>query len=268
MIKVGGARINELGKVSGGKDGDQTKKEVCVHNWYDGKWTDVLRAKDPEIAQNIASIMKAICENDNIGYDQPRRNTAYQAWKKYGTIKGIKIKCSTDCSASSILSVIAAFEAAHKKLDLVYGKNAPTTSNMVDKLMATGQFEHFTDDKHTKISDYLKAGDILVRKGHHTVTVLEDGPATETITEAPAKETKNPYKEPAVTIKIGCIGEGTRWVQWHLKRLGYKGKDKKLIKDDGNFGLNTDYALRAFQKDKGLEADGKCGPATRKEIKK
>lgn len=263
MIKVGGARINELCKVSGGKDGDQTKKEVCVHNWYDGKWTDVLRAKDPEIAQNIAAIMKAICENDNIGYDQPRRNTAYQAWKKYGTIKGIKIKCSTDCSASSILSVIAAFEAANKKLDLVYGKNAPTTSNMVDKLMATGQFEHFTDDKHTKISDYLKAGDILVRKGHHTVVVLEDGSAKE-----PAKEIKCPYKEPTTTIKIGCIGESTKWVQWHLNRLGYKDDKGKLIKDDGNFGAKTKYALKNFQRDRNLEVDGKCGPDTRKELKK
>lgn len=262
MIKVGGARINEKGKVSGGKAGDQTKKEVCIHNWYDGKWTDVLRPVDPIIGQNIAAAMKAICENDMIGYDQPYRNTAYILWLKLGTIKAINKPCSTDCSASTILSILAAFKAANKKFDLVYGSNAPTTSNMVEKLMKTGQFIDLTDKKYTKSSEYLKAGDILLRRGHHVIVVLEDG------TPDKEKETKNPYKEPTVTIKIGCIGEGTRWVQWHLKRLGYKGKDKKLIKDDGNFGPNTDYALRNFQKNKGLENDGKCGPLTREQLKK
>ena len=272
MIKIGGARINERGKVSGGTAGDQTGKEVCIQNWYDGKWTDILRPTVPSIGKNIAAVMKAICENDNIGYDQPKRNTAYQAWLRCGTIKGIKKPCSTDCTASSTLSVIAGFKASNQPLNFEYGSNAPTSSNMVERFMKTGCFIHITDKKFTKSSDYLRAGDILIRKGHHAVIVLEDGPAIKTITEAPnkepAKETKNPYKEPTVTIKIGCIGEGTKWVQWHLKRLGYKGKDKKLIKDDGNFGLNTDYALRAFQKDKGLEVDGKCGPATRKELKK
>jgi peptidoglycan hydrolase-like protein with peptidoglycan-binding domain len=31
---------------------------------------------------------------------------------------------------------------------------------------------------------------------------------------------------------------------------------------DGSFGGATDSALRAYQKDKGLEVDGACGPLT------
>lgn len=176
MIKVGGARINEKGKVSGGKDGDQNGKEVCIHNWYDGKWTDVLRPINPAIGNNMAIVMKAICENNNIGYDQPKRNTAYNQWLKLGTVKAIKIPCATDCSASVTLATIAGFKSANMSFPFVYGTNAPTTSTIVKRFKDTGRFIHLTDKKYLKSSDYLRAGDILVRKGHHTVMVLENGP--------------------------------------------------------------------------------------------
>lgn len=35
---------------------------------------------------------------------------------------------------------------------------------------------------------------------------------------------------------------------------------------DGNFGTNTDTALRKFQKENGLTVDGKCGPSTWKAL--
>lgn len=47
-----------------------------------------------------------------------------------------------------------------------------------------------------------------------------------------------------------------------LYALGYKGKDGKALSADGDFGTNTDYALRAYQKAQKLEVDGKCGPAS------
>lgn len=37
------ASINELGKVSGGKKGDQTGKEICVRSYYNKPWNYVLR---------------------------------------------------------------------------------------------------------------------------------------------------------------------------------------------------------------------------------
>ena len=176
MIKVGGARINERGKVSGGRAGDQTKKEVCVHSWYDGKWTDVLRPVHPQIGKNMAIVMKAICDNNMIGYDQPYRNTAYRMWLKFGTIGRINTPCSTDCSASVTLSTIAGFKSLNIDFPFEYGTNAPTTSTIVKRFKDTGKFIHLTEDKYLKSSEYLRAGDILVRKGHHTVMVLEDGP--------------------------------------------------------------------------------------------
>lgn len=37
------ASINELGKITGGKPGDQTGKEICVRGYYNKPWTAVLR---------------------------------------------------------------------------------------------------------------------------------------------------------------------------------------------------------------------------------
>jgi peptidoglycan hydrolase-like protein with peptidoglycan-binding domain len=51
-------------------------------------------------------------------------------------------------------------------------------------------------------------------------------------------------------------------LQHGLKLLGYY---KDSI--DGKFGKNTLSALEAFQRDHGLEDDGKCGPATKAKFK-
>lgn len=78
----------------------------------------------------------------------------------------------------------------------------------------------------------------------------------------------NPYKEPTQNLKRGSSGEGVRWLQWWLGQRGYRGVDGKILGCDGQFGPNTDYALRTFQREHGLEQDGECGPATRKELRK
>lgn len=40
---VVGARLNEYGHVTGGKSGDQTGKEICIHPYYNYPWTHVFR---------------------------------------------------------------------------------------------------------------------------------------------------------------------------------------------------------------------------------
>ncbi|MBQ7957985.1 MAG: peptidoglycan-binding protein, partial [Clostridia bacterium] len=64
------------------------------------------------------------------------------------------------------------------------------------------------------------------------------------------------------TVKLGSKGDAVKTLQTKLKKLGYKGKDGKELSYDGAFGTNTDFALRAFQKAKGLSADGIAGPKT------
>ena len=60
-----------------------------------------------------------------------------------------------------------------------------------------------------------------------------------------------------VPLKRGSTGWAVARLQWELDARGY---DPEGI--DGSFGPGCDAALRACQKDLGLEVDGSCGPAT------
>lgn len=57
-------------------------------------------------------------------------------------------------------------------------------------------------------------------------------------------------------LKKGCTGDDVRSLQMLLNGHGYK------LDIDGSFGVATDTALKAYQKDNGLIPDGSCGPAT------
>lgn len=74
----------------------------------------------------------------------------------------------------------------------------------------------------------------------------------------------NPYPEPIKIIKKGSKGDGVRWLQSELQRLGYP------LKVDGIFGPETEKFLRQFQVSAFTapkEHDGICGPKTRDKLK-
>lgn len=82
------------------------------------------------------------------------------------------------------------------------------------------------------------------------------------------EETKQPVQKASevnVTLnllRIGATGAQVETLQHLLKAYGFKGKNGKILAVDGDFGSNTDYALRAFQKSKGLAVDAACGKDT------
>ena len=258
-MRIGHASIDERGKAQGGSAGDQTTKEVCIRDYYvyKGGWSYVLRCVDTQIANNMATICEAGCNNNNIGYDQNQRNSLYSQFKVYGSLGGIKVKCETDCSAFMTVCAIAA------GIPIEYGVNAPTTTTMKKRFRDTGKFMLLTDAKYLKSGEYLKRGDILVKEGHHTVMVLDNGPKY----NSNVFILNNPYKEPLLVVKRGMHGASVKWVQWYLKNLGYKDSAGHIINVDGDFGKDTEYALKAFQTKNNLDADGKCGPATKKKLK-
>lgn len=59
------------------------------------------------------------------------------------------------------------------------------------------------------------------------------------------------------TLTIGSKGDDVKYLQKSLNDIIHCG-----ITVDGQFGINTDKALKTFQKLHNLKADGICGPAT------
>ena len=173
-VLIGHASINENGKASGGKAGDQTKKELCTRYWYSKPWSVLLRPKDSTMAEKIAIACEQACANENIGYDQGQRNTLYTQAKAVNfDLSKITTACECDCSSLACICAIAAGAPAEK---LYVGGNMGTTRTMRSYFKNTGMFEILTDSKYLTTSDYLKRGDIVVNEGSHTFIVLSNGP--------------------------------------------------------------------------------------------
>jgi len=73
---------------------------------------------------------------------------------------------------------------------------------------------------------------------------------------------KCPYAEPKVLIREGSRGAGALWMQWHLNQVYGAG-----LAVDGIIGPKSIAALKQFQKEHGLTADGLCGQLTRAKLK-
>lgn len=165
-VQIGHASIDERGKAAGGTAGDQTGKEVCVRNWYDKSWTHLVRPIKESVANGIVKACRDACANENIGYDQEKRTTLYmQAAAVQYDLSQIQVGCACDCSSLVAVCVNAAGVRVSKDI---------YTGNMVAALKATDSFEVLTDSRYLTSDKYLRAGDILVCRGH-TIMVLENG---------------------------------------------------------------------------------------------
>lgn len=168
-VRVGSARSNENGGVTGGQAGDQKNgAEVSTQSWYlHSKGWVVVRAKDDSVREKIAKNMEAGCANDNIGYCQTHRTAATEASKPYGyDLSKVTEAVEVDCSELVRICCLYA--------GIQVGTFSTATEKMA--LKNTGKFDILEDDKSCKSSDYLFRGDILVTKTKgHTVVVLDNG---------------------------------------------------------------------------------------------
>ena len=240
MTIIGSARIGEHGKTSGGKVGDQKqtttpdyKGEVSMQNFYvSSKGWYILRAKNPDIASNIALAMTIACNNPNIGYNQARRLDIIKA--------GTHATSPTSCDCSSLVRQCV------REAGVEVGNF--TTANEANVLTATGQFDKIAYTKNTTL--YL--GDILVTKTKgHTVVVTSGNTRSNTTQIA----------QP--TVKNGTKGANAKLLQHNLNACGYR------LEEDGIFGKLSTAALVRWQYANKLTADGiygKLSAAKMKEI--
>ena len=240
MVKIGHASSNENGKVSGGLPGDQTRKEICMRNWYNKPWGAVIRAKDSALADRMAMACETICVNDFVGYSQDRRNSLHTEAKRVGyDLKKIKTPCDADCSSFVTICAIA---AGVKELE--YSGNAPTTRTLVRDFLKTGKFIALEEPQYTHSDQYLRRGDILVKAGSHTVMVLTNGAAQYTMPN----------------LQNGSKGEYVKKLQEVLNSHGYD------LVVDGAFGPKTRDAVKDYQSKHSLVIDGIVGKMTWKSL--
>lgn len=251
-IKIGHASGDENHKAHGGAAGDQTAGEVCTRTWYNGNWDTVLRPKNAELAEKSAKACEAACANNKIGYDQYQRNTL-QKYAKLVDYDLSKITDACECDCSSLMHVCAIAGGAK----LSYGINGFWTGNLASGLMASGQYGKLTSSKYLTSDAYLKRGDILLRTSGHTAMVLENGAMAGGAVGETAEASPGPTATmltPLPLLAKGHKGEAVESMQTLLVLRGFEPQGV-----DGDFGPNTDEALRAFQKAYGLKVDGECG---------
>lgn len=239
-VRIGHASIDENGNVSGGTIGDQTKKEICVRDWYSKPWNVYLECTDATVANKAATILEQICADSNYGYDQYERLTGYTSILKNGG-KVLGGKGEFDCSSL----VSSAYSLTGINISV-----ANTTRSLRRALLQTGIFVEYGDSMHLTSGKYSKRGGIYLKEGSHVVMVL---------TNVPDKKV-NPYVEPTTNVVFGETGISVRWVQWELIQLGYP------LTLDGEFGSKTDRAVKDFQVKEHLIVDGIVGKSTRKAL--
>ena len=264
-VKIGHSSKDENGRITGGRAGDQTGKEVCIRSWYNGSWDFVARFKDRAKAKRTAQACEDACNNPNCGYDQGGRNSLRAESRKVDyQLDKIETPCESDCS--SFVGVCV--EAAGIKLP---EGNGPTTSTLRRVLEATGEFEILTDAKYLTTDKYLMAADILCNEGSHTVMVLEDGSMAGTAATTVKLEAPTIYYSVRLPLlKRGDSGPAVESLQRLLVGHGYDLGSYGPAGDgvDGEYGQATEDAVKAFQRThvdaegRQLADDGECGGKT------
>lgn len=253
------ASIDERGKIAGGEAGNQNGRELNTRTTYasDSKpWLFSIIAVAVAVQSMICTQLKYAVANPYIGYDQDQRNTLLIQARKVGwDLSKIRIACECDCSSLLAVCMICAVylvlgDAAGKEVEaaLYEGGNLPATSNFKAKAQ--------------KLDKYFRIGGVtytpgygLIRSGHAVGVVDALVTAGKLSTGASSTASLASSKYPCK----GWTGEEVKRIQRALEAKGYSVGTSGV---DGDFGSATDAAVRKFQGDRGLEADGIVGPMT------
>ncbi len=245
---------------TGGKAGDQTGGEWELRSWYNRPWDCVLRHPNAKVQALLAELATKAANNNKIGYDQGQRDTYWQQLQKVGYDPSkITTACEADCSAGVIANVKAAGYLLG--IDALKNVNATYTGNMKSGFKAAG-FTVLTESKYLTSPDYLLPGDILLNEVHHTATNITKGSKANGSASANASAQSNLYGDcsiPAHWFLKGAVHPEIKSIQRLLNAKGFKGKDGKKLKIDGELGDNTAYAIEQLQRKAGLPASTNWG---------
>jgi peptidoglycan hydrolase-like protein with peptidoglycan-binding domain len=217
----------------------------------------VLRYPDIAVGLKIADLGCAAALNDKIGYDQWQRTTYWTQLQKAGyDPSNITVACEEDCTAG----VTANVKAVGYLMDIKTLQNLPTdtySGNMRSRFVAAG-FKALTASKYLISPNYLLPGDILLYEGHHAATNITYGKDVR-----PSQPDTAPIEQPKGLHK-GDEGSAVTKLQILLLKWNPKCLPKYGI--DGDFGSETEKAVKAFQAELCLSVTGVYDEATRKAL--
>jgi hypothetical protein len=114
---------------------------------------------------------------------------------------------------------------------------------------------------NTVTNDFYRYWDLTKEQvygiGASTATSVTTTSTTTTTTSSTSQTSAGKYPEPTRNLKKGDKGEDVKWLQGELNAHGAN------LVVDGAFGNLSDVALRLFQANNKLVADGICGSLTR-----
>lgn len=249
-VKIGSARIDENGNISGGAKGDQTGKEVAIEDYYDHSlgWV-VMRPKSASVAKKIARAMRCACKNDNIGYSQSDRNSLYNVSQNIG-FKTARVTTKCNCDCSSLVRVCLAY-AGIKVADF----NTASERQVIQK---TGQFDLISSVN----KNMLREGDILITKSKgHTAICLQGAQEAAASTK---KDSGTSYAGTYPELPPRGFYQYGDGIQTYTE---YPTQIKRVqmlmnwilnakIAVDGRYGDETAGAVNKFKKMAGLKEDG------------
>lgn len=202
------ASIDERGKISGGRAGDQTGLEVRTTKAYTHKlgWR-IFRHPNANIAKWIGTNAKTMADNNHFGYDQSQRLTGYNAAVNAGwEPKRVTTDVEIDCSELVRTAIACALE-----------RNIPDFSTATESnvLLSLG----FREITGTPLGN-LQVGDILVTKtkGH-----------TEIVSQVVADTVPQPQPaaKPNILYKVKTSGG---WLPEVVNNSDYAGIEGRSIK--------------------------------------
>ena len=263
MAKISNASSNEYGKITGGKPGDQTGKEIQVINYYvpSSAWDWYIEHPSDTVMEWIAILAEERAASKFVGYGQGSdRDTYWEQLKvsKYRP-KNIKKACATDCSGG----VASDVKAVGYLLDIPELKKVSHqcwTGNILSALVAAG-FKASNDSKYLTSDTYVRRGGILLNCDGHITTFVTSGSKPTPILKSTASTSKggNTVTVTLSILKSGSKGEQVRSLQQLLIAKGYGvGKDGA----DGVYGANTTAAVKKYQAAQKLASDGIVGAKT------
>lgn len=137
-----------------------------------------------------------------------------------------------------------------KKFDTLRYADAPAVLMEYGFMDSRTDVPVILDEAYSKLVAYATMEGIAKVAGLKKKAVVEDKPTT--------------TKQGVCTVDVKVLKKGAKGAEvkaMQILLIGY-GFSCGSSGTDGSFGGATDKALRAFQKAKGLEVDGSCGPKT------